>query len=56
MRGGEPASFTSMPTASDRQYMANVPFSNSYSAGGDLHPSENALANPVLIKPTNNCN
>ena len=56
MRGGEPASFTSMPTASDRQYMTNVAFSNSYSAGGDLHPSENALANPVLIQPTNNCN
>lgn len=56
MRGGEPASVPSGSQSSGyHQYMSNQPFTNSYSAGGELAPSENALANPVLIHPTNNC-
>ena len=56
MSGGSPAE---VPVGSQsngyHQYMGNQPFSNSYSAGGNLAPSENALANPVLIHPTDNC-
>jgi len=56
MRGGSPATVPSGSNSSGyHQYMSNQPFSNSYSAGGHLDPSENALANPVLIHPTNNC-
>ena len=56
MRGGSPATVPSGSNSSGyHQYMSNQPFSNSYSAGGHLEPSENALANPVLIHPTNNC-
>jgi hypothetical protein len=56
MNGGAPAT---VPAGSQstgyHQYMSNTPFSNSYSAGGHLAPLENALANPVLIHPTDNC-
>ena len=56
MRGGSPAPVPAGSNSSGyHQYMSNQPFSNSYSAGGHLAPSENALANPVLIHPTNNC-
>ena len=56
MRGGSPATVPSGSNSSGyHQYMSNQPFSNSYSAGGHLSPSENALANPVLIHPTDNC-
>ena len=56
MRGGSPATVPSGSNSSGyHQYMSNQPFSNSYSAGGHLDPSENALANPVLIHPTDNC-
>ena len=57
MRGGSPALVSDGNQSSGyHQYMSNQPFTNSYSAGGSLEPSENALANPVLITPTNNCN
>ena len=57
MGGGDPASVPKGTTSNGyHQYMSNQPFSNSYSAGGDLSPNENALANPVLIRPTDNCN
>ncbi|MGI9555066.1 MAG: hypothetical protein ACR2M6_03740 [Vampirovibrionia bacterium] len=56
LKGGDPAT---VPSGSHNdgyhQYMNNQPFSNSYSAGGHLAPVENALANPVLIRPTDNC-
>ena len=56
LRGGSPATVPSGSQSSGyHQYMSNQPFTNSYSAGGELSPSENALANPVLIHPTNNC-
>ena len=59
--GGSPAEVPSGSSgagssgAGYHQYMSNQPFSNSYTAGGHLAPAENALANPVLIKPTDNC-
>lgn len=37
------------------QYMSNVPYTPSYSTGGQLSPSLSALANPVPYQPTNNC-
>jgi ribosomal protein L4 len=37
------------------QYMSNVPYTPSYSTGGQLPASESALANPVPFKLTNNC-
>jgi hypothetical protein len=37
------------------QYMSNVPYTPSYSTGGDLSPSLSALANPVPHQLTNNC-
>ena len=56
MGGGSPAEVPSGSHSNGyHQYMGNQPFSNSYSAGGNLEPSENALANPVLIHPTDNC-
>lgn len=56
LKGGAPASVPSGTQSSGyHQYMSNQPFSNSYSAGGHLAPLDNALANPVLIHPTDNC-
>lgn len=56
MKGGNPANFTPDPSVpSDRQYMTNQEFTNSYSQGGKLAPLESALANPTLTTPTNNC-
>jgi|TARA_B110000093_G_scaffold92026_2_gene99476 hypothetical protein len=37
------------------QYMSNVPYTPSYSTGGELAPSSSALANPVPFQVTNNC-
>jgi len=37
------------------QYMSNVPFTPSYSTGGELSPNLSALANPVPHLQTNNC-
>lgn len=37
------------------QYMSNVPFTPSYSTGGELEPSESALANPVIFERQNHC-
>lgn len=58
MKGGNPANFTPDPSVeSDRQFLNNQEkgFTNSYTQGGELSPSENALANPTLTTPTNNC-
>ena len=56
MKGGNPANFTPDPSVpSDRQYMTNQAFTNSYTQGGELEPKLNALANPTLTTPTNNC-
>ena len=56
LKGGAPATVPSGSQSSAyHQYMSNQPFSNSYSAGGHLAPLDNALANPVLIHPTDNC-
>ena len=56
MRGGSPAEVPAGSQSSGyHQYMSNQPFTNSYAAGGKLAPADNALANPVLITPTNNC-
>ena len=56
MRGGSPAP---VPPGSEssgyNQYLSNQSFSNSYEAPLNIKPEENALANPVIIKPTNNC-
>ncbi|NDA89730.1 MAG: hypothetical protein EBY20_02300 [Alphaproteobacteria bacterium] len=37
------------------QYMSNVPYTPSYSTGGQLSANLSALANPVPYQPTNNC-
>jgi hypothetical protein len=37
------------------QYMSNVPYTPSYSTGGQLSANNSALANPVPYQPTNNC-
>ena len=58
MKGGNPANFTPDPSVeSDRQFLNNQEkgFTNSYTQGGELSPSENALANPTLTTATNNC-
>ena len=62
MRGGAksqvigPADFKpDASVSSDRQYMTNQEFTNSYKQGGDLPVHLNALANPTLTTPTNNC-
>ena len=56
MKGGSPANFTPDPSVpSDRQYMNNQELTNSYTQGGKLAPHLNALANPTLTTPTNNC-
>ena len=58
MKGGNPSNFTSDTSVeSDRQFLNNqeAGFTNSYTQGGQLSPLENALANPTLTTPTNNC-
>ncbi len=37
------------------QYMSNIPYTPSYSTGGQLSSNLSALANPVPYQPTNNC-
>lgn len=56
MGGGSPATVPSGSNSNGyHQYLSNQPFTNSYAQGGNLSPSENALANPTLTTPTNNC-
>jgi hypothetical protein len=38
-----------------QQYMSNVPYTPSYSTGGELSSNMSALANPVPYQVTNNC-
>ena len=56
MSGGSPAE---VPVGSSSngyvQYMSNVPYTPSYSLGGKLPTSENALANPGPVHVMNNC-
>lgn len=54
--GGSPAPVAAGSSSNGYvQYMSNVPFSLTYSTGGDLSPSENALANPPTIHAMDNC-
>jgi hypothetical protein len=56
MNGGSPAPVPEGTQSNGyHQYMSNQPYTPSYSAGGELAPAENALANPVLIQRTDNC-